>query len=143
MGNFKNDLKFGQTYEGMLTTLIKNDGYTTCNNKDYDLALIENGETIYYEVKSDRLTSTTGNICIEFECYNKPSGITTTKANRYAYYEIKPDGKYTLYIIPVRKIRKKIEQQKYKRIYAGGDNKASRFYLFDKTIFNKYVFHSE
>lgn len=142
MSKFKDDLKFGQIYEKLLTTLIKNEGYTTCNNKDYDLALIENGKTIYYEVKTDRYTNTTSNICIEYSCYNLPSGITTTKADKYAYYEIKPDGKYTLYIIPVDFIKEMIQKKKYKKKHIGGDFKLSHFYLFDKSIFEKYNYYS-
>lgn len=138
---FQQDLKFGQSYEELLTTLIENDGFDMCNNKDYDIAMKENDKTIYYEVKADRMTHKTGNICIEFECFGKPSGITTTKADRYAYYELNGDDKYTLYIIPVSSIKRRIKQQKYKRIIKGGDKSSSQCYLFDKSVFQKFIFH--
>jgi hypothetical protein len=142
--NFNNDLKFGQTFEILLTNLIQNEGYTSCNNKDYDIAMKENGNTIYYEVKADRMTHKTGNICIEYECFGKPSGITTSKADRYAYFELGPTASsYTLYIIPVNAIKKRISKRKYKRTISGGDYSSSKCYLFDKSVFDKYIFHSE
>ncbi len=135
--NFTNDLKFGQKYEILLTKLIQNEGYEQCNNKDYDIKMVEQDRTIFYEVKTDRLTHKTGNICIEFECYGKASGITTTKADRYAYFELNPDGTQQLYIIPVKSILKRIKKKLYKRILNGGDFNMSKFYLFDKNIFKK------
>ena len=136
---FYTDLKFGQYYERLLTRIIKNDGYEFCNNKDYDVKMVENGKEQIYEVKTDRFTNKTNNICIEFECNNKPSGITSTKANRYAYFVLKPDDKYDLYIIPTKSILKRIRKEMYKRIICCGDNKMSKTYLFDKEVFKKYL----
>jgi|TARA_R110000868_G_scaffold365726_1_gene628610 hypothetical protein len=38
------------------------------------------------EVKRDRVAHKTGNIFIEYESRNKPSGISTSKSDFYAYY---------------------------------------------------------
>jgi hypothetical protein len=43
---------------------------------------------IYYEVKSDRKAHATNNICIEYECSQKPSGINVTQADFYVYFII-------------------------------------------------------
>lgn len=139
MNKFYNDLEFGQKYELLLTQLIVNDGYQQFKNKDYDIMLKNGDEIVYYEVKADKITKNTGNICIEFQCNNKCSGISTTKANYYAYFEVLDDDKYNLYKIPVQKIKKRINEKKYKRIWFGGDNKKSKFYLFNKEIFKKYL----
>lgn len=135
---FIKDLKFGQKYEQLLTTIIENQGFEYCNNKDYDVKLIKNDKEILYEVKCDRFTHKTNNICIEYECRNKPSGITTTKSNYYAYFVIKPNNDYDVYIIPVKSILKRIKNKKYKYIINGGDNKLSKFYLFNKSCFDKF-----
>ena len=38
------------------------------------------------EVKRDRVAHKTGNLFIEYESRNKPSGIATSKSDFYAYY---------------------------------------------------------
>lgn len=136
---FLKDLKFGQKYEQLLTTIIENQGFEFCDNKDYDVKIIVNGEEVFYEVKADKLTHKTNNICIEFDCRNKPSGITTTKSNYYAYFVVKPNNEYDVYIIPVKSILKRIKKKEYKYIINGGDDKLSKFYLFNKLSFEKFL----
>ena len=51
-----------------------------CCNKYYDF---ETTQKIKYELKTDEKSLTTGNYYIEYQGYNKPSGITTTKADYY------------------------------------------------------------
>lgn len=137
--NFYNDLKFAEKYELLVPTIIENDGFERCNNKDYDIMLKHGDVNKYYEVKCDKLMFKTGNICIEYECYNKPSGITTSKSDYYVYFELLPDDKHNVYIIPTKKIKKRIAENKYKKSINGGDYKKSKFYLFDKNIFKKYL----
>jgi len=62
--DFQYDLKFGQEGETEIAKLL-------------------NDSSI--EVKRDRQTQQTGNIYIEYESRGKPSGIKTTKANKWAY----------------------------------------------------------
>lgn len=139
MKKFYNDLMFAEKYELLVPTIIENDGYERCNNKDYDIMLKHGDVNKYYEVKCDRLMHKTNNICIEFECFGKPSGITTSKSDYYVYFELLSDDKHNVYIIPTKRIKKRIAKQEYKRTLCGGDNKASKFYLFDKNIFKKYL----
>lgn len=137
---FNEDLAHGQAFEKLIPTLVDNEGCTFCNNKDYDVELIEDGVKVYYEVKADRMTYKTGNICIEYECFGKPSGITTTKADWYAYFEIR-GHKFCLYMIPVKALRSRIRKHKYFKTISGGDNNASKCYLFKKQDLEKFIYH--
>lgn len=140
MMNFKKDLEFGNFYELELLKYIDYDKYIQSegNFKPYDLKIYKNEKITRYEVKADRITHYTNNITIEYECYNKPSGITTTKAKYYGYFVVKPNKTYDLYIIPVKKIKKYIEQKTYSKELSGGQNNLSKFYLFHKNKFEKY-----
>ena len=141
---FNNDLKFGEFYQQELVKVMGMENYEMAkgNFKDYDIKEIitDNNKVRYWEVKADRRTYDTNNLCIEFECNKKPSGITTSTANYYAYFVIHPGNKiYDLYIIPTKRIRREIEKETYKRILNGGDGWKSKFYLFDINVFNKYL----
>ena len=62
-------------------------------NFDYDLIIGKEGEKLVdhifknckIEVKRDFWTGTTGNIAVEFESRGKPSGISKTKSDYYAF----------------------------------------------------------
>lgn len=65
-------------------------------NKDFKFDLnfgVLNGETWFHEimtnkkieVKSDRITTKTGNVYIEYESRGKPSGIATSEADYWVY----------------------------------------------------------
>lgn len=138
---FTNDLKFGQSYENKAIEYYVNNGYKLIDNsinkgcfKDYDF-IVSNGDELKIEVKADRLAYKTGNICIEFECNNKPSGIETTKADIYMYYIINGNN----YCIPVNIIKDYINDNKYIRIVKGGDRYMSNMYLFKINLFNNYL----
>jgi hypothetical protein len=62
--DFRYDLKIGQTYENQLSELL--------------------GKKI--EVKRDFKCLETGNIFVEYESRNKPSGIATSEADYYCYW---------------------------------------------------------
>lgn len=141
---FYSDLKNGQEYELKLLNHIPYIKYIQSQGcfKEYDLKIYHKSKRYNtYEVKSDKQINIYGNICIEYMCRNKPSGITTTKARYWAIFECK-DALYTLYIIPSKIIREYIEKKKYKRDCDGGDNKASKLYLFDKNLFKEYIVYS-
>jgi hypothetical protein len=139
--NFKNDLKFGKKYEMELLKYLDYDIYKTKDGlfKDYDLKININQKSITYEVKADRLTYITNNIAIEYECSKKDSGISTTKSDFYAYFIIKPNDDYDLYIIPTIEIKNLIKLKQYKRVVNGGDNYNSKMYLFNISLFKNYI----
>lgn len=143
MYKFKQDLKTGKKYENLLINHIKclkfviMEGYFP----DYDVIVYKkNGGKSTYEVKSDKQINIYGNICIEYACRDKPSGITTTKAKYWAIFEPKGD-KYRLYKIPTKVIKELIENKEYHKDTIGGDNYASRLYLFKKELFNDYIIY--
>lgn len=141
--NFKNDLLLGKKYEKIFIDLFKFEKYEIKQGlfREYDIKVINSsGKEYYYEVKSDRYTHKTNNICIEFQFKNKPSGIMTTLAKKIIYFIIKPNNDYDLLLIPTKKIKREIEKKTYKQIRDLGDNKNSKCYLFDRSIFNKYLF---
>jgi hypothetical protein len=105
-------------------------------NNEYDVLATKNGKETKYEVKADRMMEKTHNICIEFECSNKPSGIQTTQAEYYAYFNATTD---VLYLIPVSVIKESILAIKYTRTINGGDGWRARFHLFPKTVFSEYI----
>jgi hypothetical protein len=136
---FNKDLDFGNKYENELLKYIDYDNYDIKQGlfKDYDIEVIKDNKPTYYEVKSDRLTHITKNIVIEYMCSNKPSGISTTTADYYAYFVVYPDNDYDLYIIPTKVIREYISYKYYTKI-KGGDNNRSRMYKFVSFLFGEY-----
>ena len=137
---FVGDLALGNKYEQEFITLTKPSQYKIIKGKfkEYDIEVEEEGKTVYYEVKSDRWTHKTNNLCIEFMCNNVDSGITTTKADYYIYFEIMPTG-YKMYKIPVSVLKEAIGAKKYHKTMNGGDGYRSKFYLFHKMHFESYL----
>jgi hypothetical protein len=114
MTNFLNDLSFGKKYENLLATYLQ-PFYTNINK-------IEGKFKDYYMICDN----------------NKESGITSTKADFYAYFIIKNLDEYDLYIIPTEDIKTKIKNKDYKRTVKGGDGWRSQMYLFDLKVFENY-----
>ena len=130
-----NDLALGQKYEKLLVEYLNPDSHEFKDNNEYDVLAVKDGKTTKYEVKADRMMTKTGNICIEFECNKKPSGIQTTQAEYYAYFEVNTD---TFYLIPVSTIKENILSQKYTRTINGGDGYRARMHLFPRSVFADY-----
>jgi hypothetical protein len=145
MNKFIKDLEYGLYFETELLKHIPYKSYEQSkgNFKPYDIKIFKkNGFISTYEVKADRQINIHGNICIEYECRNKPSGITTSTAKYWAIFEVITMDKYALYKIPRKRILKDIENNMYKRKCVGGDNKASNLYLFDKNLYKKYIIYT-
>lgn len=141
---FQKDLQTGHYYEMKLLEHIKYKNYIRPEGyfKEYDILINKNnGKSSTYEVKSDKQINIYGNICIEYMCKNKPSGITTSTAKYWAIFEPKGEN-YRLYKIPTKIIREYIENKKYHRECMGGDKYKSSLYLFDKKLFNDYIIFS-
>jgi predicted Fe-Mo cluster-binding NifX family protein len=142
--NFFKDLHFGNSYEKKLVKFLKPQLHAYNDDNEYDVLTVKDGKITRYEVKSDRLMNKTGNICMEFECNNRPSGISVSKANIYAYYEVCGDAPEEgtsgdkLYLIPKTFINEMINKKKYKTIINGGDGKRAKSYLFSKEVFSEF-----
>lgn len=142
MSAFTNDLKFAREYEMKFISyldLTEYDEIVMAPNykfSDYDILVKKGSSETKYEIKADRLASKTGNLCIEFECFEKPSGISITKADYYGYFIL---GKTEeCYIIPVHYLRILIESGDYRKL-SGGDEGRSRFYLIPKSKFVQFL----
>ena len=131
---FIDDLKFGEKYEQECFKYLRNPKKVGGKIKAYDL-IDEDGDT--YEVKADRLATKTGNICIEFSCSNKPSGISSTTSKAYFYFVVGSPTR--LYKIPTDDIRSMIADGLFHKAMNGGDGWRSRFYLFRESLFEKYI----
>lgn len=132
---WSSDLAFGQKYEQKLVDYLKPQSHSFKKNSEYDVLVVNDGKETKYEVKADRMMSKTGNICIEFECNNKPSGIQTTKADYYAYFDTNSD---VFYMVPVSVIKEKILATLYTRTINGGDGYRARLHLFPRAVFDDY-----
>lgn len=137
---FCNDLQFGKKYEKIALQYLVYDTVEFAPDKkfsDYDFVVTNNDKTTKYEVKSDRLTYKTGNLAIEYECSDKPSGVSTTKADYYMYFTIKPDNTHDCYRIPVDVLKSYVGKGKKMR---GGDGWKSLMTLVPISTFEEYKF---
>lgn len=111
-GSFKKfdiDLEFGQHWEEHIDELFK--GVKTC------------------EVKTERdKWAKTGNICIELESWNKPSGINATTSDIWVQNLVKGDKLLASIMIPTDVLRELLDKLP-DRTVMGGDNNASKLRL--------------
>jgi len=136
--SFSKDLEFGNSFEKKLKAYLQPEAFAYNDDYEYDILTFKNGSFLKYEVKADKMMSKTGNLCIEFECNSKPSGIAVSQADIYAYYEVnKEDSK--LYLIPKNFLTNLISRKKYKSIINGGDGGRAKCYLFSKDIFKDFI----
>ena len=97
--DFKHDLKVGQV-------------------KEQELAHILNNKTI--EVKYDKQAHITGNVFVEYESRNKPSGISITEADYYCFVIVE-----NLHLIKTELLKEKLKKY-WKNQILGGDSNTSK-----------------
>ena len=82
------------------------------------------------EVKSERDTwMKTGNICIEYECWNKPSGIRATESDYWFHNLCVGDNEFCTLVFKTDVLRTIVDKLDYFKTVSGGDNKASKMFL--------------
>jgi len=98
------------------------------------------------EVKSERDTwMKTGNICIEYECWNKPSGIRATESDYWFHNLCVGEDIYATLIFKTDNLKKILDSLERKVSVNGGDHNASRMYLislqklFDVKTIKEYI----
>ena len=134
---FEADLKVGKIYEKIVLEKI---------HKKYPKAYIQKGYCkewdiyipelqIGVEVKSDKKSMHTGNIVIEIEFNNKPSALSTTKAEWWVIYDGIDYNWFT-----INNIKKCIKDNnlRYATFIGRGDTKQKKAYLIIKEILYKY-----
>lgn len=135
--DFKRDLERGKYHETYILNKIQKkykqayivDGYY----KEYDIYIPELDFGI--EVKFDERSSQTGNIIIETESNDKPSGISTTKAKYWVIYD---GGEYNWILTDNIKKCIEIHNCKERKFICRGDTKTKKAYLIKRFLFSKY-----
>jgi len=108
---FDLDLQYGQVREDIVSDMLQNKKI---------------------EVKSERgMWMDTGNICIEYQCYGKPSGITTTEADYWFHNLCINEDIFATLVFKVDNLKKIIDNLDSKRSVSGGDHNASRMWLLN------------
>ena len=134
---YQKDLTFGTKYEEIfLNEYINYETYTrpeTVNMLYYDF-LINN--TTKYEIKADRISFKTRNLCIELYNYGKPSGLNITQADYYIYFIINNNNIIRVYKIPTAVLKELIISRELK---SGGDNRQSKFVLLNIDLVKDYI----
>ena len=106
---FDIDLEYGEIKEDQVSSMLQNKKI---------------------EVKSERgMWMKTGNICIEYECWNKPSGINATESDYWFHNLCVGEETFCTLVFDVNSLKKIIDKLDTKKWVAGGDNKASKMYL--------------
>jgi len=140
---FISDKLFGKKYENDFVNLIEYDEYKFPEkeyHKPWDVEITKDGEITHFEVKADRRTFSTGNICIEFAYNGEDSGITSTTADYWVLYVVNGDKTERIYLVPTDNLRQMITDKKYHKTINCGDGWKSRCYLFKETEFTEYLF---
>lgn len=115
---FKTQLRRGQEIEEKAIKLIESKFNVKCikrqDETNYKTVLYDfkTDDGLTYEVKADFASVRTNNFFIEYEGYNKLSGITTTKADKHI---LNSNDKY--YIIKTKKLKQLIRDNDFKTIY--------------------------
>lgn len=134
--NFYEALTYGKEIENKVLEFIQKKYPKSYLSKgkcsEFDICVPE--KNIFIEVKCDKKSNYTGNIVIECEMYNKPSGINITKSDYWIIY----DGIFHWFKID--QIKKCINDIKPKlvEIIGNGDKKSKFVYLIKKDILFKY-----
>lgn len=82
------------------------------------------------EVKSERDTwMKTGNICIEYESWSKPSGIRATEADYWFHNLCVGDNEFCTLVFKTDVLKTIVDKLDTFKTVSGGDHKASRMFL--------------
>jgi len=133
---FKKDLEQGHKYEKLALDYLDYDHFERKEGyfKEYDFVFSKDGKEYKVEVKSDRQSAITGNMAIEYECNNKPSGLTSTTADFWMYFVVHKD-RDDCYKIPTNELKGLVKDCRKVR---GGDGYKSKMYLLKISECKKY-----
>ena len=82
------------------------------------------------EVKSEKdLWQKSGNICIEYESWGKPSGIRATESDYWFHNLCVGDVEFCTLVFDTKMLKKIVNDLDTFRTVSGGDNNASRMFL--------------
>jgi hypothetical protein len=82
------------------------------------------------EVKSEKdLWQNTGNICVEYESYGKPSGIRATESDYWFHNLCVGDNEFCTLVFKTDVLKTIVDKLDTFRTVSGGDHKASKMFL--------------
>jgi len=82
------------------------------------------------EVKSEKdLWQNTGNICVEYESYGKPSGIRATESDYWFHNLCVGDNEFCTLVFKTDVLKTIVDILDTFRTVSGGDHKASKMFL--------------
>ena len=82
------------------------------------------------EVKSEKdMWQKTGNICIEYESWGKPSGIKATEADYWFHNLCVGDNEFCTLVFKTDVLKTIVDKLDTFKTVSGGDHKASRMFL--------------
>jgi len=82
------------------------------------------------EVKSERgMWMKTGNICIEYQSYGKPSGIRATESDYWFHNLCVGDKEFCTLVFDTEMLKTIVDDLDTFKTVSGGDNNASRMFL--------------
>ena len=102
---FDIDLKYGQIREDHISTMFKDKKIEVKTERDW-----------WYK---------TGNIALEYECNNKPSGINATQSDYWIQILAKGDDNHCMLVFEVSKLKEIVNKYKEKYTRMVGDRNAS------------------
>jgi hypothetical protein len=129
---FKESLSSGKQSENIVLKMVQNkypkayikEGY----HKEYDIMIPEINKTI--EVKKDFKSQYTGNVVIEMEMNNRPSGLQTTTADWWVFHLDETE----IVWITLERLKEMVELEGYKLVefIGDGDEISKQAYLVPK-----------
>lgn len=145
---FAKDLKFGKIYEHIILKYLSTEDniqqFRMPKGKFKPYDILDTSTNIKYEIKSDRFTFITKNVCIEYQYKKQDSGISTTESDYYFYFVVNTQSTKSyerVYKIPTEDIRKMIQHKLYHKTQNGGDAFQATFYLFRENLFYQYIIY--
>ena len=134
---FHADLAVGEKGERhVATTLKKHYGAQSISRigacKGFDFRLVYSDKTELFEVKTDFKSRTTGNIFFEYFCNKKPSGLTSTQADKWAV--LLPHLQLILVFTPAKMLKFLQTSKKAKDINGGDRNAVSGYVISIENI---------
>jgi len=107
--------------------------------REQELADILQNEKIEVKTERDKWKET-GNICIEFRCRGKPSGIAVTQASWWVHILADGDDTVCMLMFPTNKLKEIARRHVVNKakVVDGGDDNLSKMVLLPlKEIFNE------
>jgi hypothetical protein len=139
--DFNKDFELGIDGEEFIKNFLISKGFkfiSENNDNKYDLLMSYNKSEIKYEIKTDVFITKekdSGNLVVEFECRNKPSGISVTEADYYVYYI--PNLK-EVWNIKMSDLKNLIEENDFKVAVGGDKGSNTKMYLIRRSSYRKY-----